>query len=201
MARQSTIFEPCSIVQCVGNAHRSARGRDGICANHVYRLMKYGDPLGGRTPPGEPLRYLNEVVFAHHGEDCLVWPYARNSAGYGHLIIDGRHTLVSRAVCEHRQGPAPFDDAEAAHSCGRGHLGCCNQDHLRWDTTTGNFADKAQHGTLGNGEAHYAAKLTEADVLAIRASSEPQSAIAKRYGVEQTNISAIKRRKSWKHVA
>lgn len=38
------------------------------------------------------------------------------------------------------------------------------------------------------------------NVRVIRASSESQSALAKRYGVGETAINSIKRGKSWKHL-
>lgn len=45
------------------------------------------------------------------------------------------------------------------------------------------------------------AKLTEADVLAIRGSSESQQALASRYGVTKVAILYIKNRRNWRHVA
>lgn len=51
-----------------------------------------------------------------------------------------------------------------------------------------------------SGETNGSAKLTEADVLAIRADSRTQVAIAKAYGIAQTQVSRIIRRKSWKHI-
>lgn len=185
----------CSLAGC-DEPHR----RHGYCEKHAYRFLKYGSPTGGPTFVGEPLRYLQETVLTHEDDgECLMWPFARNSAGYGHINIDGKNKLVHRLACEAENGP-PFADAEAAHSCGRGHLGCCSRKHLRWATREENFSDKAAHGTLNIGEANYAAKLTESDVRAIRASTDSQQTIARRYGIEQTNVSAIKRRKSWRHV-
>jgi hypothetical protein len=196
MTRRIFTLAICAVDGC----DRTLRRR-GYCEKHAHRDAKYGSPTGGRTFQGEPLRYLREVVLAHVDPgECLIWPYARNSAGYGHLNVDGKNRLVHRIACEAENGPSPFPDAHAAHSCGNGHLGCCNRKHQRWDTPVGNFSDKAKHGTLNNGADHYLAKLTEEDVRAIRASTESQSTLAAHYGVEQTNISAIKRRKSWKHI-
>lgn len=44
-------------------------------------------------------------------------------------------------------------------------------------------------------------KLTEADVIDILSSSDTQKELAARYGVTQTNVSYIKRRKSWRHLS
>lgn len=51
-----------------------------------------------------------------------------------------------------------------------------------------------------SGETNGSVKLTEADVLAIRADSRTQVTIAKAYGITQTQVSRIIRRESWKHV-
>jgi hypothetical protein len=44
-------------------------------------------------------------------------------------------------------------------------------------------------------------KLTEADVRAIRQTDEPDRVLAERYGVTASNINAIRKRVSWKHVS
>lgn len=43
-------------------------------------------------------------------------------------------------------------------------------------------------------------KLTPDQVLAIRKDTRVQRVIAEEYGIEQTNVSAIKLRKSWRHL-
>lgn len=44
------------------------------------------------------------------------------------------------------------------------------------------------------------AKVTEADVRAIRESDEPNAALARKYGITPGNVTAIKQRRSWKNV-
>jgi hypothetical protein len=50
------------------------------------------------------------------------------------------------------------------------------------------------------GKRHGGAKLTEADVCAIRADTRTQCAIAADYGVSQSRVGAIKRGECWKHI-
>jgi hypothetical protein len=50
------------------------------------------------------------------------------------------------------------------------------------------------------GELDGNAKLTEADVLAIRASSDSGPVLARRFGVSRTTISEIRLRKTWQHI-
>jgi hypothetical protein len=51
------------------------------------------------------------------------------------------------------------------------------------------------------GERHPGAKLTDANVHAIRASSEPYTVLAERYGVAKVTIQGVRRRYSWRHLA
>lgn len=87
----------------------------------------------------------------------------------------------------------PEGKKDAAHSCGKGHLGCVNPKHLRWDTRSGNFADKIAHGTHNRGEKSPVAKLTNAEVVKIRslAGSASHSEIARMFGVCASNICLI----------
>ena len=59
---------------------------------------------------------------------------------------------------------------------------CCNPAHLRF------------------GEKHHAAKLTDAQALAIFKDSRPQNVLAQEYGVSQVAISSIKRGDTWRRV-
>jgi len=197
-------YMPCKVDGCDRNAHYKAGGANGYCYSHNYRNERHGSPFGGRISPGEATRFLREVVLPYQGSGCLIWPYARNSAGYGHLSLNGRDTLVHRAACENRTGPPPAESAVAAHSCGNGHLGCCNPAHLRWATTQENNTDKQAHGTQPKGETCAASKLTAAQVIEIRrriSAGERQRAVARDFSIDQANVSAIVTRRTWRHVA
>ena len=172
----------------------------GWCNAHYRRWRTHGDPLGGRPSlDGEPLRYFHEVVLAYDGDECLLWPYAKDGPGYAKLWHDGKVRTVSRLVCEHFIGVPPTPAHEAAHSCGKGNLGCVAKRHLRWATPTENHADKVAHGTTNRGERQGASKLTEDQVIEIRALCGfiSQSVIADRFGIDQSTVSDIKRRKRW----
>lgn len=183
----------CSIENC-SNTHLAR----GWCRAHYLRWFRHGDPLAGGTMYGEPQKYFHEVVLQYDGDECLIWPYG-TSNGYGTMNVDGAMRVVARLVCEEEYGPPPTSKHEAAHACGRGDHGCVTKNHLRWDTRAGNFADKIEHGTSGRGERSNLAKLTERQVLDIRrlGGSITQRDLAARYGVDQSTISDIIRRKSW----
>jgi len=128
------------------------------------------------------------------GDDCLIWPFALQRKGYGHLRVDGLDCSAHIMVCEAVYGAAP-NGHEVAHSCRV--PGCVNPKHLRWDTRRGNHADKLEHGTHDRGERHCHHKLTEQQVLAIRASKEPQLRCADRYGISKTLVHSIRNHKQW----
>lgn len=104
---------------------------------------------------------------------------------------------VHQLVLEAFVGPRP-ENCEVRHLDGDPSNN--RLDNLAWGTKAENQADKIRHGTILYGTANPASKLTEADVLAIRASNKRQVDLARIYGVSQPIISAIRLRKIWKHV-
>ena len=72
--------------------------------------------------------------------------------------------------------------------------------NLRWGTSAENSADSIRHGTSNIGERHGLAKLTDADVIAIRASARTNRELAEIHSVGKTTVSNIRLRKSWAHV-
>lgn len=162
--------------------------------------MRYGTALGGRAPYGAAQRYYREVVLPYDGTECLIWPFARNAAGYAVIKSSaGGSMLVSRRICEATYGSPPSDAHEAAHSCGNGANGCVTKHHLGWATSTQNKADMLHHGTRMRGSKHVMARLSEADVLLIRESrgKQPLKMIAATFGVSIATVSEIQNRRSW----
>lgn len=172
-----------------------------FCRNHHHRWKKHGDPLAGPTGSGEPLRWLQEHA-TWTGEDCLIWPYATRDGDYGRLKVGDKQEYAHRLMCVLAHGSPPLATHEAAHSCGRGHEGCVNPLHLRWDTRAGNAADRMLHGTENIGERNGQAKLTEEQVREIRACAhrETQQRTADRYGIARQTVSEIRRGRRWAHL-
>lgn len=85
-----------------------------------------------------------------------------------------------------RHGPnGQFDDSVA---------------NLSYGTKKQDRADTRRDGTANRGAKNGRSKLTDSKALAIRASSETQRCLAKKYGVSRSTISYIKRKKSWSHI-
>lgn len=142
---------------------------------------------------------MKEVALTFSGDECLPWPFGDNGKGYGVFHVKRRAVSAHGYVCERTYGPRPTRDHEAAHSCGKGHLGCVNPRHLRWATRSENSADKVAHGTVSRGARNPANRLSEDDVRSIRAliGLRTQREIAAQFGVCQMTISHIATRKQW----
>lgn len=184
----------CSVQEC--GSHRFAKG---YCKAHYQRLRRHGDPLGGRVPNGEALRFIHKVALRHTGNECLTWPFGRNNKGYGKIWVDGNHVGVHRYICELVRGAPPTPEHEAAHSCGRGNEACISPIHLDWKTPAQNQADRLIHGTSNSGERNGQAKLTEAAVREILALKgvELQRELAERFGVSRQVVGLIHKGLRW----
>ena len=183
----------CHLEGCI-NKHYAR----GYCEKHYLRWRRHGHPLGGRTSPGVPLRWLEENV-GYHGDDCLRWPFADDGKGYGVVKVDGQQTSAHRAMCKLVHGDPPTADHEVAHSCGQGHLRCVNPNHLRWATRSENHADKLTHGTHNRGERCPTADLTESQVRQILSLKGImlKKDIAAQFGVSLSHVSNIHLGKRW----
>lgn len=184
----------CSIPGC-GKKHLAR----GFCRRHYGRLQAHGDPEGGATFVGEPMRFYLEAL-QYTGEDCLFWPFGKIPDGYGVMRLDGKPQLVHRLVCKHSYGPPPSRRHEAAHSCGNGHRGCVAKGHLRWALPKENAADKNAHGTHLRGTQAVNSKLDERAVASIRArlrTGESTRSIASDYGVARETVRQIGHGKRW----
>lgn len=189
--------EPQGALCIVPGCDRQPRAKQ-LCLAHYERMKNHGDPLSGGTHVGAPLEWLVEHI-RHAGDECLIWPFARFPDGNGQVRFRGRSQKASRVMCILAHGEPAGPRLEAAHSCGKGHEACVSQRHLRWDTPKGNCADKIIHGTHNRGERNYAAKLTEGDVIRIRALSGRlhQRQIAEMFGVSRMTVSDIFLRRTW----
>lgn len=183
----------CSMPDC-GKPHEAKS----YCRSHYARFRRHGDPSKGGTANGEPQLWVNSHMH-YTGDDCILWPFARGAGGDAIIVIDGIHASASRYMCKLANGEPSDATLETAHSCGNGHLGCMTKRHLRWDTHSGNMADKVIHGTTNRGERHGNSKLTRSDVIAIRKllNTQMASETALSFGVNRSVIAKIKAGHLW----
>lgn len=97
--------------------------------------------------------------------------------------LDNMHDMWRKGRGRHVNATVPWQHAKPERvPRGEAH-------HLRKDSSC-----------LPRGSAHPSAKLKEADVLYIRQSGEKGVRLAERFGVAQGVISAIRKRRTWRHL-
>lgn len=126
---------------------------------------------------------------------CIPWPFGNRVGEYGGISVDGERLLAHRHVCTLRHGPPPFDGAEACHSCFN--KPCVNGSHLRWDTHSGNVRDRVAEGVHNRGERCGKHKLTQPEIMAIRADPRTCREIAEDYPVSRGHVWRIKSKTQW----
>lgn len=133
-------------------------------------------------------------------DECWEWQGKLSTKGYGKFYYR-RRTYVASRMALHFDGRSPGQAQWVCHKCDNRR--CVNPAHLFLGTQRENIADMIEKGRNrpARGERSGAAKLTERDVLAIRASTEKHPIVAARFGVSITTISEIRNYRKWKHVA
>ena len=139
---------------------------------------------------------------------CERWLKPSMAAGYKHIVLyRGKKEIGKSVHClilETYVGPCPAG-MEACHNNG---VKTDNRlDNLRWDTRSNNQKDAIKHGTAPcsrQGSKHPSSKLTEQIVRMIiylyRTKLFKQYELATIFNVDQSNISKIIKKHTWKHL-
>lgn len=146
------------------------------------------------------LKYVdtNGPIMPRMVTPCHVWTGGKNKKGYGWFGMGSRRDGTKRPQLAHRvaffivYGRWPTN---ALHHCD--HPPCVREDHLFEGTRKDNNHDMAAKGRASHGTAHWSAKLTEAEVLAIRFEEGTHQAIGARHGISKTQVGNIKLGKTW----
>jgi len=164
-------------------------------------------------------RFWSKVDKGNGPDDCWIWQAGTNPKGYGNfrLCSPRRKEGAHRIAYKLRYGEIP-EGMCVCHRCDTPR--CCNPAHLFIGTQADNAQDRAAKGrgwkpsgersiahlhpeVVLRGEAHPMAKLTVAEVRAIRAGyylgHQTQAAIAKTYGVSRSLIGVIVRGEIWRY--
>lgn len=91
-----------------------------------------------------------------------------------------------------------IDGKLVCHTCDT--PACVNPNHLFVGVPLDNVRDMIAKDRNSRGERNMRAKLTPAEVRAIRTASGLQREIAARFGITQGCVSSIKSRSKWKHL-
>lgn len=123
--------------------------------------------------------------------DLTLKGYRRfRTGGAGRLFRRAVHILVLETFV----GPCP-PGHEAAHLNGDRQDNCLG--NLAWVTPVENASHKRLHGTDTSGERNSTAKLSAADVAAIRDSGHPTAHLAARFGVSRSQVNRIRAGLQW----
>ena len=150
-----------------------------------------------------------EKVLVDDDDKCWEWQAGRNKKGYGNFYISvghskDKHCLAHRMAYKLRYGD--FDEnLLVCHRCDN--PSCVNPSHLFLGTNQDNMNDSSKKGRkkgINCGEKHPNSKLTEGDVRRIREVYKPRiyslRKLASEYGVDNSTIGYIIKRKLWDHI-
>ena len=139
--------------------------------------------------------------------DCWPWNGRLNHAGYGeidsggHSRNGGRPLLAHRVSWELHYGSIP-SGLHVLHQCDN--PPCCNPAHLFLGTNTDNVRDKVEKARQHRGERSPLSKLTEQQVMDIRAryatGTIMQKDLCAEYGVSPATMSQLLSGKLWRHL-
>lgn len=152
----------------------------------------------------DPEKHFWSRVRIASENQCWEWTGPLNNWGYGLTKLSTIKTMIaSRIAWILTSGTVPPPHVLVCHTCDNPK--CCRPDHLFLGTSADNAADRDSKGRAGSapGEKHWAAKLTEADVLTIRKMRSEGfilKDIATRFGVTIAAIGYITTGKTWTHV-
>lgn len=156
-------------------------------------------PAPGQSPLAPEhlaARVLNGIS-AIDERGCWLWGRTL-SAGYGAMTVEHRTVRVHRLAFALHHSRIEQELLEVCHRCDNPR--CCNPDHLFEGTHADNVRDaiskgraRAPSGPRLLGVSNPAAQLSEEAVSEIRgATGVSQQEIARRFGVSQSTVSAIK---------
>jgi hypothetical protein len=144
-------------------------------------------------------RMLNSLTY-NAVTYCWESSYSLNPCGYAQIKIDHKVKTAHRVMYQYIYGNIPLDKPCILHRCDNPK--CCNPMHLYAGTMQNNSIDRENRHRSNHpyGEKHWATKLTEAQVIEIRASNETQIVLAQRFKVSQPIIHYVKTYRTWKHI-
>jgi hypothetical protein len=133
---------------------------------------------------------------------CWLWTGAKTTYWeYGEISVNRIPTGAHRVSWELHNGPIP-EGMCVCHHCDN--PPCVNPSHLFLGTRLDNTRDMDRKGRritnnpFGIYSHHH--KLNEAQVRAIKVSTNPQRQCAKEFGISKTQVKDIRDGKSWPHI-
>lgn len=136
-------------------------------------------------------------VIPEPNSGCFLWEGTLDAYGYGALRVLGKTIKAHRLAYKLHHGHLSKDIA-VLHRCDN--RCCVNVEHLFLGTRSDNLKDMWNKGRGVRGSAHGGAKVTDADVLEMRRSTDRVKTLAARYGLTPRTVRSILQRVTWKHI-
>ena len=147
-----------------------------------------------------PVIFDRLIAMAETGSHTVCWPVKRgqDKDGYGVLKVNGKNVRAHRLMFS-LYWPA-LDAPVVRHNCNN--PACINPAHLRAGTQLDNAIDRmlSNRGDDLRGTNNGRAKLTDTDVLEIRASTLSGAELGKKYGISKVMACRIKRGVAWTYI-
>jgi hypothetical protein len=160
-----------------------------LCIGHLGTVI---GPRRGGLSPGDHVRRM-----CRREGDCLIWQGPLRDDGYADISIEGRKVLIHRVIWEEAHGPLPAD-VKLLHSCDR--RPCVELGHLGRGSQHDNIADMVRKRRHQFGERSGSARLSDAQVILIRRSTEPTETLARQLDVKPATVFGARSGASWKHL-
>lgn len=137
---------------------------------------------------------------------CLEHDQKGTGAGYGRTHYKGQQAALHRVVYCKYYGVSLKDihGLHVRHTCDNPR--CINPEHLLLGTQQDNMDDRTIRGRSAKGATHGLTKLNINDIQYIRENYKPRCrvngtrALGRKFGVHNSQVSAIISRKSWGHI-
>lgn len=133
-------------------------------------------------------------------DGCWLWRGTLSTGGYGRTRVGGKKQLAHRVAYSLAVGAIP-EGAVVCHACDV--PACVNPAHLWVGTHAENIADRDAKKRFAKGEGHGSHKLTDVEVLEIRARHTAGATfcgMARDYGVSRVSIRAVVMGVYWRHL-
>jgi len=202
MATPNPTYRHVSVKHCEHCSDAFVRGPNQDSYNFRKKRFCSAECAAYGSRPESPS--LTERLFVHTKIQlggCWLWEARKTAAGYGVFSYENRSVYAHRVSFELHNGPIP-EGMYVCHKCDV--RNCVNPDHLFAGTQADNVHDMQKKGrgrySPSLGQDHGCSKLTDGQVLEIRASRATAKECAEAYGVSDVQIYNIRNRKSWKHL-
>jgi hypothetical protein len=138
-----------------------------------------------------PQDFWNYVDKTTNPVGCWEWTGTLTRDGYGMFHVEGKRYRAHRYI---------FGSTSnlIRHTCDN--RKCVNTAHLIVGSNKDNSQDMVLRNRQAKGIKAGNSKLSETDVLAIRASLELASKVAKFYGIHEDTVRQIRARRTWRHI-